>query len=1053
MYRLFKFSLIFVFLLLVSSFICALSVDSFSVEPSTYYTDSNELYLISALSNLSNISYNLILTTNSNFNGILNQEIICDTVLRCDSLNTLTNTYYLAPSSTPVNGILKYHFLFNSIANRTSDSFTLDLAPNTCQPGNLTCRSIKTQSFEVHPGNPTFTLSIYDLNSSKTTTDLTKYSIAQVKLLDIWDNEDDKYTTQVYCEYYIDDVPKANNSGNVTNEELQELILGSFDAKTQTAGSHTLKVMCKDGPSTCNPNTDCLSTTVDLPFTISDQKTTVDNINFNPTTLYPDTKIKCLPSISDADDPVQEGLEKYTWKINSSPKTETSSEFNCSTYGCKSRDTVSCTVDPNTGNVVTKTGTINVSSHFTEVKISAPYKVQVNQEETYTANVNYDGTGTVTYSWSFGDGTTGTGKSVKHTYTTKGNYSVTLNVSDSLGSTGSASAQVSTVDADLIITIKSPTLNQELVKGDTLTVKATLTDNTGTPVSDGNVIANLKSGDKIFGSVQLKSSLGIYEGSLPISYLTSSTLELEIVASYTKSGVSLTNKKIVPVTSSPIDSLQPIFDFDLKYVEPKEDSFTVGNIINTIKVCFRLPDNSFDDAMSGKLVISASKDLEFKLEELQDKCYNLYPAYKILKEDLDTGITLKFKDTKDLYENYIKASNVKRFTVNALPKVFDLVLIEPSSEKTNYGQTVYVKAKPVIRTGFDVDVVKELKGQILYAGQTYDLSFDDLNSEKIFSGSFMPNLESQVKFTVFVSGTYKGTLVEESVSKTLNATNELKVFMLSPNESGVIDSLGKIIVSVNYQNNTPYENDTLTLNLNDKNTLFTKITDGKYAGAFVADSPDVGFFKSGPLALKGQDSKGNGINYSVDVPTMSWKIPMFVYDIFAGIIIVIVLMAIVMTRLSSKTRKLEKMYANKSSDELQDELTVAKQTLGELQRKFFKQEVSEDVFKTQKIELEKKVQLLESKLKVEDMHEQKVHEVSRDFVENKMSEDKKEMLEKKLNFQSESYAKYKEDIDTISAKLKPFKDKYSPDDIRVAIKQSKELPEDVVDKIISKIFD
>jgi hypothetical protein len=146
------------------------------------------------------------------------------------------------------------------------------------------------------------------------------------------------------------------------------------------------------------------------------------------------------------------------------------------------------------------------------------------------------------------------------------------------------------------------------------------------------------------------------------------------------------------------------------------------------------------------------------------------------------------------------------------------------------------------------------------------------------------------------------------------------------------------------------------------------------------------------------------------------------------------------------------MYKDKSSEELQDELTIAKQTLGELQRKFFKQEVSEDVFKTQKIELEKKISLLEGKLKTEDLREQKIHEISKEHVEN-LPDNKRELLEKKLNLQSEVYTKYKEDIDTISARLKPYKDKYSPEDMRIAIKQSKELPEDIIDKIIGKIYD
>ena len=53
--------------------------------------------------------------------------------------------------------------------------------------------------------------------------------------------------------------------------------------------------------------------------------------------------------------------------------------------------------------------------------------------------VNFDGslstgTGTLTYSWNFGDETTGTGMTTIHTYGSDGTYTITLTVTDSVGS-------------------------------------------------------------------------------------------------------------------------------------------------------------------------------------------------------------------------------------------------------------------------------------------------------------------------------------------------------------------------------------------------------------------------------------------------------------------------------------------------------------------------------------------------------------------------------------------------------------------------------------------
>jgi hypothetical protein len=55
----------------------------------------------------------------------------------------------------------------------------------------------------------------------------------------------------------------------------------------------------------------------------------------------------------------------------------------------------------------------------------------------------------VTYSWNLGDGQTATGASVTHIYAAAGNYTVTLNVSDSYGDTGSTTETIDVAPAGL----------------------------------------------------------------------------------------------------------------------------------------------------------------------------------------------------------------------------------------------------------------------------------------------------------------------------------------------------------------------------------------------------------------------------------------------------------------------------------------------------------------------------------------------------------------------------------------------------------------------------
>ncbi len=88
----------------------------------------------------------------------------------------------------------------------------------------------------------------------------------------------------------------------------------------------------------------------------------------------------------------------------------------------------------------------------------------INPVVTFNASNSYDPDGTiVNYSWDFGDDQTGSGKVVTHTYTTFGNYTVTLNVTDNDGFSGTESLKVQVYArpiASFTFSPQNPLINQ-----------------------------------------------------------------------------------------------------------------------------------------------------------------------------------------------------------------------------------------------------------------------------------------------------------------------------------------------------------------------------------------------------------------------------------------------------------------------------------------------------------------------------------------------------------------------------------------------------------------
>ncbi|MFG2746729.1 carbohydrate-binding protein [Streptomyces chartreusis] len=84
--------------------------------------------------------------------------------------------------------------------------------------------------------------------------------------------------------------------------------------------------------------------------------------------------------------------------------------------------------------------------------------------------------GTLSYAWAFGDGATSTAANPSHTYTTNGQYTATLKVTDPTGKSATASVQITVGNTAPMVRIDAPADGQIYDFGAAIPFKVTVTD-------------------------------------------------------------------------------------------------------------------------------------------------------------------------------------------------------------------------------------------------------------------------------------------------------------------------------------------------------------------------------------------------------------------------------------------------------------------------------------------------------------------------------------------------------------------------------------------------
>lgn len=97
---------------------------------------------------------------------------------------------------------------------------------------------------------------------------------------------------------------------------------------------------------------------------------------------------------------------------------------------------------------------------------------------------------TISYRWTFGDGATSTAANPSHVYTSNGNYTAQLTVTDNTGRSAFANVNITVGNSAPVVTITAPTNGGMLTFGDRVSYTVTVSDPGGAPVDCAKVFVN-----------------------------------------------------------------------------------------------------------------------------------------------------------------------------------------------------------------------------------------------------------------------------------------------------------------------------------------------------------------------------------------------------------------------------------------------------------------------------------------------------------------------------------------------------------------------------------
>jgi len=231
-----------------------------------------------------------------------------------------------------------------------------------------------------------------------------------------------------------------------------------FSSSSLSVGTHTIKFRVKDDDDKWSEYAE-RTLTINPPESPENQKPTATIIKPNPTTTTTATSGESIYFHgigTDSDGTIAE----YNWRsskdgVFNENSTFTKSDLSVGTHAIyfKVKDNQGEWSSEDNAILVINTSS-SPSNEPPTPDTGGPYTGYVNESISFDASNSSDpdGDDIVSYEWDFGDGTNGNGVSVEHTYSSIGNYTVNLIITDSQDKT-------STISTYANISIQTPDQN------------------------------------------------------------------------------------------------------------------------------------------------------------------------------------------------------------------------------------------------------------------------------------------------------------------------------------------------------------------------------------------------------------------------------------------------------------------------------------------------------------------------------------------------------------------------------------------------------------------